>query len=294
MKEITILNTTIRRDDVGRFCLNDLHSAAGGTAADQPSNWVRLDATHALAEELSNVSEMGSKPLEVKMGRYGGTYAVRELVYAYAMWISPKFHVAVIRAFDAMVRGQVASPPSIPSEHPFVAKFWDAYEQLVERGECMNYSDKPGRIAINLTNLMLAARRHGLPLVARPQLGHVLKTSIRHPFVGHEDQYYRGRRIPRCWIFRQDGLTSDADPAPSRPIEPLSAAPDMVFSQNRQQLAGQCSDIALHVGAAANALAGVSEALRKHAMAPHQAMTLLHSVMRDLGTRLEAVGYDWP
>jgi hypothetical protein len=38
--------------------------------------------------------------LIVKKGRYGGTYAYRDIAFEFAMWISPEFKVYVVREFD--------------------------------------------------------------------------------------------------------------------------------------------------------------------------------------------------
>lgn len=113
---LTIASTSIRQDDHGRFCLNDLHKASGGEKRHQVSDWMRQSTTGELVVEISNSGISRSKPIEAKAGRYGGTYAVKELVYAYAMWVSPKFHLAVIRAYDQMVTQGHGRPTSRPVE----------------------------------------------------------------------------------------------------------------------------------------------------------------------------------
>jgi tRNA pseudouridine-54 N-methylase len=99
---LAISGTSIRQDSNGRFCLNDLHKAAGGENKHRPSLWVENQQTKSLISELE--SEAGIPALvSLKGGKVSGTFAAKELVYAYAMWISAKFHIAVIRAYDSLV-----------------------------------------------------------------------------------------------------------------------------------------------------------------------------------------------
>jgi hypothetical protein len=117
MPTLNIAGTPIRQDDAGRFCLNDLHKAAGGEKRHQPSNWLRADQTKELIDEMKSEAvpqirgTEENQPVVTYQGGSGlqGTFVCKELVYAYAMWISPKFHLTVIRAFDDMVMGRARS-----------------------------------------------------------------------------------------------------------------------------------------------------------------------------------------
>tara|TARA_B100001105_G_scaffold236652_1_gene212621 strand:+ start:24663 stop:25190 length:528 start_codon:yes stop_codon:yes gene_type:complete len=114
MNPLTIAGTEIRMDGDGRFCLNDLHRAAGRARKDQPNHFLARKETQDMVAEL--LSEQGSEgppgipggPINVlNDGHNNGTYVVKELVYAYAMWISPKFSLQVIRAYDSMVMDEL-------------------------------------------------------------------------------------------------------------------------------------------------------------------------------------------
>lgn len=39
--DLTIFNTTVRRNQVGLYSLNDLHKAAGGLEKDRPRDWLK-------------------------------------------------------------------------------------------------------------------------------------------------------------------------------------------------------------------------------------------------------------
>jgi phage antirepressor YoqD-like protein len=107
---LNIGEITIRQDEAGRYCLNDLHKAAVSNGANErtkePGKFFSSPQTIDLLGELTDTQDLGIAPVNaIKGGNDQGTYVVKELVYAYAMWINASFHLKVIRAYDAMVTG---------------------------------------------------------------------------------------------------------------------------------------------------------------------------------------------
>ena len=131
---LVIGDFSIRQDEEGRYCLNDLHKASGYDKKHQPAYFIRNQQTKDLIAEIENPSNGASANLQmpavgkVNDGKNNGTYVVKELVYSYAMWISAKFHLQVIRAYDAMVMQfrvkarQAISPEQQALLHEIVAR----------------------------------------------------------------------------------------------------------------------------------------------------------------------------
>lgn len=98
---ISIRSSEIKMNSEGMYCLNDLHKASGGDDKNKPSNWLALSS---VAELECEILKAGIPAIKKSAGRYGGTFVCKELVYAYAMWISAKFHLEVIRVFDGQTK----------------------------------------------------------------------------------------------------------------------------------------------------------------------------------------------
>lgn len=111
MNELQILNQPIRILD-GLYALNDFHKASGGADKHRPTRFIRNGQAQKLIREIGE----GQKrpPIQsVPRGKNQGTWVCKELVYAYAMWISPAFSLKVIRAFDELT----TKPASLPTTY---------------------------------------------------------------------------------------------------------------------------------------------------------------------------------
>ena len=136
MSNLTILKTSIRSYE-NLFSLNDLHIASGGLEKHRPSLFARNEQTKELIKEIEN--DRSTKTIfALKTIRGGsdiskqGTWACEELVLSYAMWISPKFHLIVLRAFLAMHRNQPQQLALPEPEKKYTFEFTEyELEQLV-------------------------------------------------------------------------------------------------------------------------------------------------------------------
>ena len=153
MSNLAILNTSIRSYE-NLFSLNDLHQASGNLTKHKPAFFLRIDMTKDLIAEIEKETP---NALKVIRGAQGGTYACEELMLAYAMWISPKFHLIVLRAFLNLHKNSTALLPNtitpeqqqaiqsaVQQAHHRTGLHWqEIYRQLKQAFKVAKYDQLP-------------------------------------------------------------------------------------------------------------------------------------------------------
>ncbi|MER2495723.1 KilA-N domain-containing protein [Vibrio neptunius] len=140
MPNLIILSKDIRVID-NLYSLNDLHKASGGLNRHRPSLFIKNQQTQELINEIeqsrnSCFGQSANSHFAVNTKRGGchaGTWVCKELVYSYAMWISPKFHLQVIRAFDAMVTAPLQGVTLSEKQARFVQCTFNQMDKLKAR-----------------------------------------------------------------------------------------------------------------------------------------------------------------
>jgi hypothetical protein len=159
MSNLTILNNSIRQLD-NLYSLTDLHRASGGEQKHKPVLFLSNQQTKELISEIEIEGKVGIPTSVVKTVRGGknpSTYACEELMLAYAMWISPKFHLVVLRAFLNLHKNSTALLPNtitpeqqqaiqsaVQQAHHRIGLHWqEIYRQLKQAFKVAKYDQIP-------------------------------------------------------------------------------------------------------------------------------------------------------
>ena len=186
MSNLTILNNSIRQSD-DLYSLTDLHRASGGEQKHKPVLFLSNQQTKELILEIESESEVGIPTSAVKTVRGGsdiskqGTYACEELVLSYAMWISPKFHLIVLRAFLNLHKNSTALLPNtitpeqqqaiqsaVQQAHHRTGLHWqEIYRQLKSAFKVAKYDQIPQSQLGNAMAFIVNLQPIALPPVAK-------------------------------------------------------------------------------------------------------------------------------
>lgn len=121
MQPLYIGDFKIERTTNGLYNLNNLHAASGLSVSKEPSKFRRNKQTHILISKLEQSVKLHVTSNPILVTQHGGkpetrgTYACKEIVYAYAMWLSAEFAIKVIRTFDDVATGKYIKAEGQPT-----------------------------------------------------------------------------------------------------------------------------------------------------------------------------------
>lgn len=102
MNTLTIksLGVSITSNEGGMFNLNDLHKQAGLSENKRPSQW-----RSTIRSAMERTANLQSARVKTDKNGHDALFGTEQGVYAYAMWISPEFYLAVVNAFKELASG---------------------------------------------------------------------------------------------------------------------------------------------------------------------------------------------
>lgn len=89
------------------FSANDLHKIAGGEKHKAPNEWLRTNQAQELINEVTLTGNFRLAHKVVKGGKEPGVWLCEDLMYSYAMWLSPRFQLLVIRCFKEYAQAMI-------------------------------------------------------------------------------------------------------------------------------------------------------------------------------------------
>lgn len=237
--QITILDNPVSIVE-GLYSLNDLHRASGSNKKHQPSFFMRNQET----KELINEIEFGRSSKAVRKIQGGndkskqGTYVCKELVYRYAMWISPKFALLVIRTFDNLV---TTDSNSNPPQSPSTVKDRNGLIKTVHMA--MKRLDLGFAEAFNLVLHRFNVAHVGDLTVS--QVGDAVEYLHRMMFTGHT-AFAPVQEIEKPYHYRNnERLVSQADAHGHLWTRPLADHEFVVSTTSLPQFINECDDLDL-------------------------------------------------
>ncbi|HBU7189870.1 TPA: KilA-N domain-containing protein [Escherichia coli] len=90
---------------VEQFSLTDIWKLSGMGEEKRPSKWLATQHAQKQIAYIEFLAEIRGNlngrilPIETGKGRYSGTWGIKELAISYAMWLSPEYHVEVVKGF---------------------------------------------------------------------------------------------------------------------------------------------------------------------------------------------------
>lgn len=160
-------------DEAGRYSLNVLFRASGAPRNKTPSRWNDRGQVDDLIEKYSTTEFSVLKTNNGGSAATRGVWAIKELIFAYAEWISPDFHKVVLDTFSAAVDGdgeksvKVAQSAARMDGVEYRKKFVSAVSDSTYGGGREAYRLATNKVYVGLFNKDAASLREGFGLTGR-------------------------------------------------------------------------------------------------------------------------------